>query len=118
MGRAQRAKREREENQEEREAEEGRRGQGRGKGDQQEEEEAPLPSEKYSAAATVANFCGSVNSFIASGFRTEMAFGFCYAGSECRSRIEDKQAAGSGKAKMIPVYSGPDQEDHCAPCWE
>ena len=87
MGRAQRAKREREENQEEREAEEARRGQGRGKGDQQEEEEAPLPSEEYSAAATVANFCGSVNSFIATGaglgsansvigFRTVLAFGY------------------------------------------
>ena len=49
----------------------------------------PPPSAEYSAAATVANFCGSVNSFIASGFRTEMAFG-------ARVPESDRGQAGGG----------------------
>ena len=55
---------------------------------------------------------------MATGFRTVMVIGVCMMGSECESRREDFARGGSGRAKQIPIYSGPDEESYCAPCWE
>ena len=109
----------------------GRRGKmgrgGKGKGGYWEggEEQAELPSPpppmrraSSAAAAKVADFCGHINAFMSHGFRTVMVVGLCFHGTDCVSRQEDHQYGGSGKAKQIPVYLGPDEENYCAPCWE
>ena len=100
---------------------------GKGKGGYWEggEEQAELPSPpppmrraSSAAAAKVADFCGHINAFMSHGFRTVMVVGLCFHGTDCVSRQEDHQYGGSGKAKQIPVYLGPDEENYCAPCWE
>jgi len=82
------------------------------------EEERGRQGASYEAAKKVADFPGFINSFISGGFRTQCVMGTCWQGVECLSRAEDKRGGGSGKAKQIPIYSGPDKEYHCAPCWE
>jgi hypothetical protein len=80
----------------------------------------PPPTRRASsaAAAKVADFCGHINAFMSGGFRTVMVVGLCFQGADCASRQEDHQYGGSGKAKQIPIYLGPDEQSYCAPCWE
>ena len=78
----------------------------------------PAQSAQYAAAKQVADFPAYINGFISGGFRTTCIIGTCFRGGECHSRAEDKRSGGSGKAKQIPVYSSPEKEYHCAPCWE